>query len=116
MWPRHFELSFAFWLALSPFIFSYSDEPCLWATTFISSFLIICFSLLSLSKRFKYLHLLNVGIGLWLILFGFMQTPPEPAYQNGIIVGILLLMFGILPTKASSPTDSWIDFYSSDTH
>jgi hypothetical protein len=36
--------------------------------------------------------------------------PTPPALQNDLLVGVLLLMFAILPSEASLPPRSWRDY------
>jgi hypothetical protein len=66
-------------------------------------------SLFSFWHRAIRLHLLNLPVALWLVGFGYFgsgATPP-PAAQNELIVGIVLLMFAIIPTQAMLPPHGW---------
>jgi hypothetical protein len=60
--------------------------------------------------------LLLLPVGAWLIAFGrFQQSPPlPPALQNDLVVGLLLLMFAIIPNEASLPPRAWRRFDVND--
>ena len=113
MWARVIEVALGCWLAMSPFIFRHAaDDRALWVNDLLSATAIILFALLSFWRRLPFAHLASGLVGFWLIAFGFWVGPyPTPAaLQNDIMVGLLLLMFAIVPNKASLPPRPWREF------
>lgn len=53
------------------------------------------------------------ALALWIIGVAFAApNPPPPAmYQNFVVVGLLLLMIAVLPSRASEPPRGWREFY-----
>jgi hypothetical protein len=72
---------------------------------------VIVFALLSFWAPMRFAHIVNLVIGLWLIAFGFWAVPypTPPALQNDIVVGLLLVMFAIIPNDATRPPRAWRD-------
>lgn len=98
----------AFWLALSPFIFAHE----LFVHDFTIAFLIALFSLLSFHERLEKMHLCNLMIAAWLIGSAFSASIPLPSgLQNHLIIGILLTLFGIVPSHSHLPPKAWRQFY-----
>lgn len=113
MWARVIEVMLGCWLAMSPFIFRHgSDERVLWFNDLLSATAVIVFSIVSFWSALRSAHFANFLVGLWLIAFGLWASPhpAPPALQNDIVVGILLLMFAILPNQASLPPRLWREF------
>jgi hypothetical protein len=113
MWARIIEVTLGCWLALSPFIFRHSAEArTLWVNDLLSATIVIVLALVSFWPPLRFAHLANLLVALWLIAFGFWASsyPAPPALQNSIIVGLLLLMFAIIPNEASLPPRSWRAF------
>ncbi|GAB4237234.1 MAG: hypothetical protein Tsb0021_17040 [Chlamydiales bacterium] len=114
MWARHSEAFIGLWLALSYFIFRYASPyaPILMVNDLICSFLIIFFSISTYYKTFRYCHLLNFILGLWLLGWVFLSDAgiDFAPYQNYGVIGLLLLMLSIVPTKSERPPKAWIDF------
>ena len=112
MWPRVVEVMIGVWLAMSPFVFHRSfDHPPYWWNDFASSVLVMTFALLSFWHRTRHAHLLQIVMGLWLMGWafanGFGSEPVPPILQNDVMTGFTLLMFAILPNRASRPSASW---------
>lgn len=57
----------------------------------------------------RYAHVAIMVVALWLSGFGFWTSghPAPPALQNDILVGLLLLMFAIIPNNANLPPLAW---------
>ena len=110
MWARTAEVMLGLWLAASPFIFGHLPaERGLWWSDFASALLIVTLSLFSFWNRSRRAHLLNIGVALWLVgfgYFGFGGAPP-PGAQNELLVGLLLLMLAIVPSQATLPPVAW---------
>lgn len=110
MWSRVVEFMLACWLSISPFIFRHADEAVvLWASDFVCAVLIGTFALLSYWPPARHAHLLSVLVALWLIGFGRFggEHPVSAGMQNEITVGLLLLMFAIVPNDATRPPWNW---------
>ena len=108
----------ACWLMISPFVFRYpGEEKFLWANDYICATLIVLFSMLSNLRRVEKIHLLNLLIAAWLIGVAYLRpaaAPPPPPYQNYMVLGLGLLIFGILPSHASEPPRKWKEFYGGE--
>ncbi len=114
MWARIVECVLAIWLFLSPCIFDYSaTDSFLW----VSAFLIALFALLSFWPRCKNIHLLSLGVVLWLWGSGYRSfpLPPSAAEENSVAVGLFLLMLAIVPSHSFRFSKSWKDFLSNRT-
>lgn len=113
MWARVIEVMVGCWLALSPFIFRHAaDERIFWFNDLASATIVILLALVSFWRPLRYAHLGNFLVAVWLIAFGFWASsyPAPPALQNDIGVGLLLLMFAIIPNEATQPPPSWRAF------
>ena len=110
MWPRTLEVMLAGWLAMSPFIFRHPiDAPQLWWNDFGCAALIAAASLCAFWGCARRAHLLNVLIAFWLLGFSYLSIadPASPAAQNGIVVGLILLMLAIIPSESTLPPKPW---------
>lgn len=113
MWARIVEFMLALWLALSPFIFGYSEDAIIfWCNDLISSSLIAFFALICYYKPLRKMHLCNLLMAIWLIVIGFIskEIPPPPFLQNYVVFGILLLMIALVPSESEKPPKPWRDF------
>jgi hypothetical protein len=98
------------WLLISPFIFAHDKgQTALWANDLIAGGTLLVCSLACYWRPLGWLHWLFLPLGAWLVGIGrFTQSPPLPAaFQNEIVVGLLLMMFAIVPNEASHPPRSW---------
>lgn len=113
MWARDVEIMIGCWLAMSPFIFGHpSTENAWWVNDFATAFAVVCFAGCSYWKRMRYAHLGQLLVGVWLIGFAYyhgfgIEAGAPAAMQNSASVGLLLLMFGLVPSYASQPPESW---------
>jgi len=110
MWPRTIEFMLGMWLATSPFIFQHdADDKRFWCNDLIVAFFVITLSLLSFWRPTRHAHRLTILIGIWLAGFGYLSAGPsaEPAAQNELVIGLLLLMLAIIPNEASLPPEGW---------
>ena len=121
MWARHMEVVLGIWLGISRFIFHYPEDfTKLMIQDEIFAFLIVLFALLTYRDRFRYLNLLNAAIGVWLIGLVFVsgkgvEFAPD---QNYMVIGLLLVMIGLVPSRTKQPPKPWVEFLkkkSSDT-
>lgn len=115
MWARIVEFTIACWLALTPFIFRIPSNECFyWMSNFVCAILIALFSLLCFHRHLRKMHLFNLIVGFWLIGLAFTvkEVPIAPHLQNGILVGVILLMLGIIPSESELPSPHWREFDS----
>lgn len=109
MWSRVVECMLGCWLLVSPFVYQHGDEGALWAADFIAAPLVIVLALLSYWPPTRHAHLGISVVALFMILFGRLADggAPGPGFQNHILIGLLLLMFAIVPNCASRPPRTW---------
>ena len=113
MWSRVVEIMLGCWLAISPFVFRHApEETAFWVNDFATSAAIIGLALVSWYRPLRHAHVGIVAVGIWLILFAYLHfgEPAPPALQNNALVGLLLVMFAVIPNRASEPPDSWAKF------
>lgn len=110
MWSRVVEFMLGCWLAASPFIFGHpADDLSLWIMDWICAVLVISFSVLSYWTPLRHIHLATGLLALVMIAYGRLASPTDviPALQNHIVVGLLLLMFALVPNQAGRPPRRW---------
>ncbi|MDP1608003.1 MAG: hypothetical protein Q8L98_01670 [Chlamydiales bacterium] len=113
MWARVIEFMLAIWLALSPFILRYpSHETFFWINDLVCACLVALFALVSFWYPLRKIHLLTIGIALWLWSLGYSNFPEQtsPPLENSVVIGLLLLILAIVPSHASLPSHSWQEF------
>lgn len=118
MWARLIEIFFACWMMISPFIFRHDPaEEFLWASDIACGGLVLIFALLSFIDRLEKAHLASLAVALWLVGVGFSSeiVPSPPAYQNSLIVGLLIGMIAIVPSQSHLPPRAWREFYTKKT-
>tara|TARA_R110002095_G_scaffold124135_1_gene107841 strand:+ start:4072 stop:4428 length:357 start_codon:yes stop_codon:yes gene_type:complete len=112
MWSRVIEFMLGCWLAISPFIFTLEPQQSgIWYLDWIYAVLVILFALLSYWKPLRHIHLATGLLALAMIGYGrfAVESPISPALQNHIITGLLLLMFSLVPNRASHPPRVWYE-------
>lgn len=109
MWSRVVEFMLGCWLAVSPFIFQHGDAIELWLFDFATATLVVSLALISYWAPMRHAHLAIAAVAAVMIGFGRLADgwEPGPAYQNHIVVGLLLMMFAIVPNRAETPPASW---------
>jgi SPW repeat len=112
MWPRVIEILIACWLAASPFVFGHFEQSrSLWLNDFICAVLIAACALLSFSKRWRRMHLVELMVAAWLLGFGYLaSSEPLPDLQNNILVALVVMMIAIIPSEANQPPRAWREF------
>jgi hypothetical protein len=117
MWARVIEVILGCWLAVSPFIFRHNPEDqVLWFNDLLSAMVVIVLALVSFWPQLRFAHVANLAVALWLIAFGFWGSPYPalPALQNDIVIGLLLIMFAIVPNDTNRPPQPWRDFLTKE--
>lgn len=110
MWSRVVEVMLGAWLVISPFIFRHPpSNPGLWINDLAVGTAVIAFGVLSYWGPARLAHLLTILVGCWLIGFAYRQGfgDPSTASQNHLVLGLILMMFAIIPNDASQPPKSW---------
>jgi hypothetical protein len=110
MWARVVEAMLGCWLAISPFVFRLgADDTVVWTIDFVAAAAVITCALLSYWPPTRHAHLVTAVISLVLVGFGRFAAPSPgpPELQNLIVVGLLLLMFSIVPNNASQSPRAW---------
>lgn len=112
MWARVVELMLGAWLVISPFVFRGTpgvDDY--FVNDLICGSLAGLFALLSFWRPTRRAHLATLALGAWLALFGYFSAdrPGPPAAQNDLVIGLLLIVFAVVPTEASRPPIPWRD-------
>lgn len=121
LWTHFINIGLGAWLLTSPFVFGIFNKTFTFNSTIMkitaerglaspewrgvmlgisdiaSGFLIIVFGLLSLSRKTNWAQWGNTLIGLWLLFAPLIFWAPSPAaYNNDLIVGMLVIGFAIL--------------------
>lgn len=112
MWSRVVEFMLGCWLAVSPFVFTPGEQgPESPLVIWLCSLLVIGFGLASYWHPLRHLHLANAVVALAMIGYGRFAAPAPvpPALQNLILTGLLLLMFALVPNRASQPPRCWYE-------
>lgn len=115
MWPRIVETMLALWLAISPFVFGYGEGALAWwIVDFSVATVVVTASLLSYWPRARYAHLGTLAAALFLAGYGYFAggQPSPPPQQNHLIVGLLLAMIAIIPSRNDEPPPKWARFYA----
>jgi hypothetical protein len=114
MWPRVAELLIACWLVASTFVFGHINGPqAFWISDYVSAGAIALCASLSFTDWARRMHLVELLVAVWLLVFGFLaSSEPLPSLQNDILTALVLMMFAIIPNEANSPPRSWREFSS----
>jgi hypothetical protein len=110
MWARVVEFMLGCWLAVSPFVFAhYAESGRLTATDWTAASLVMVLALLSYWPPLVRIHLLTAIVAIGLVTIGRLSSGehPPPGAQNHIVVGLLLLMFALVPSHATQPPPAW---------
>lgn len=110
MWSRVVEIMLGCWLLMSPFVFAHaSDATALWINDLGCGTAVILFGVFSYWGPTRHAHLLTLAVGTWLVAFAYRHGfgEPSPASQNHLIIGLMLLMFAIIPNDAAEAPPGW---------
>lgn len=109
MWVRTVEVCLAIWLALSPVILVDHPGGRWTAIDLLTATAIATLALLSFWHRTRYAHLGILVPAAAMMLHGrFLAGDPMQALaQNHLVLGLLLAMFAIIPTRVVLPPLPW---------
>jgi hypothetical protein len=110
MWPRVIELMLGVWLLVSPFVFRDTARAAEYVVNdAVSGAVVVLLSLLAFWRPLRRANLATLAMGLWLASYGYFSAPRPgpPGAQNDLVIGLLLLLFAIIPTDANRPPDTW---------
>jgi hypothetical protein len=109
MWPRYIEILLGIWLIASAWLLPDGGREWLQGTSIVGGALTLLFAALSFIHRTRWAHLGTgfVALALGGAAYSLVEHPGPPAAQNQITVAILLLMFFLLPNRASLPPEPW---------
>ncbi|HEX2164708.1 MAG TPA: SPW repeat protein [Thermoanaerobaculia bacterium] len=116
MWARGIEVMLGLWLVVSPFVFGHFAEPGLGrlvASDLAAGSLVVLLAVVSFWRRAGRAHLAELAVAGWLVAFGrfAFDFPPPPGAQNELLVGLVLVLFAIVPNRAADPPARWRAFY-----
>ncbi|QDU37955.1 hypothetical protein Mal4_22740 [Maioricimonas rarisocia] len=110
MWSRVVEIMLGCWLVISPFIFSHPDnQVSWWINDMACGSAVILFGLLSYWHPLRRIHLATFAVAGWLIVYAYIRSVETTGavVQNNAALGLLLMMFAIIPNEASQPPEPW---------
>ncbi len=113
MWARIIELMLAAFLSILGFILPPPPSPTfMWTNNLLMFFLMTTFALLSYSRAFRKIHLITFLLSIYLMILGLsaFSLLSAPHHQAYVTLGILLAMFSVIPSHASTPPDRWQEF------
>jgi len=111
MWARVMEVVLACWLVLSQFIFRYDGEDVFLRTNDLAcAAIVVACSFLSFWRPLRYAHLAILPVALWLLGYVFLQTQSAPPHMNYMVVGMLWMLFALVPNYASEPPQAWLRY------
>jgi uncharacterized membrane protein YdcZ (DUF606 family) len=111
MWSRVTEILLGCWLIASPVVFGHAhDDSARWIMDVGVGGAVVLLAAASYWRRTQHAHLLLLLVACVLIGLAYSQFgDPPPAAQNRASVGLLLLMFALIPNRATQPPPSWAD-------
>lgn len=107
MWPRYTEIVIGAWIVISAFV--YPAAPAEIVNRVVCGSLIAVCAIASFRFRTRYAYLLNFFVASWLIVHAWFASsyPAAPVYQSDILIGLVELMFAIIPNDAFRPPRGW---------
>lgn len=108
MWARWAEILIGAWLLAAPAAIP-NHEGSLALHDYAAGALVIALAAASFTRRFAWAHLGAAAAGLWLAGFGWAAARggATPVTEHHVATGVLLLMFAIIPNRASKPPAAW---------
>lgn len=110
MWPRVIEGMLGAWLLVSPFVFRNTEASTDYTLSVVASGTIVTIaSLLSFWRPARYARFLTLTVSVWLTMHGYFSAvrPGPPAAQNELVVGLILVLFAIMPNDTNDVPEPW---------
>lgn len=104
MWPRVVEVMLGVWLVITPLVFRGTEDVERYAlNAVVSGSVIITASLMAFWRRTGWMRLVTLAASCWLAGHGYLSAvrPGPPAAQNEIMIGLILLLFAMLPNHVN---------------
>lgn len=106
MWPRVVEMMLAAWLSVSPFVFPpKAGEEGRTYLEYAAAILMVTLASIACTDRGERLRWGNALIALVLIVMGYPRG--DGAGQNYLMVGLIVLMTAVIPSRATDPPARW---------
>lgn len=110
MWPRVVELMLGAWLVISPLVFRGTAGVETYAFSMVAAgTAVVVASVLCFWPPTAAARIVTLLAALWLAGHGYFSAPRPgpPSAQNEITVGLLLLVFAIIPNETNRPPAPW---------
>jgi hypothetical protein len=110
MWPRVVEAMVGCWLVIAPFVFRATTSLDDYATNaVVCGLLVVTLALASMWPPAAWARLGTIAVALWLMAHGYFTAdrPGPPAAQNEITVGLILMLFAVLPNHINEVPAAW---------
>ena len=110
MWPRVIEGMLGCWMLVTPLVFRGTQSLGDYAgLALLSGGMLVTTSLLSFWHRTSFARFGTLAVALGLALHGYFSAPRPgpPAAQNELTIGLLLLLFAVLPNETNEPPAPW---------
>jgi hypothetical protein len=110
MWPRVVEAMVGCWLMITPFVFRGTaslDDYAIDAA--VCGALVLTCAFASMWPPAAWMRLGTIAVALWLTAHGYFgaERPGPPAAQNEITVGLILILFAVLPNQINEVPAPW---------
>ena len=112
MWARWIEIILGMALILLPRWLDYNGAGAWQWNVALCGALVIAFASLSFTRHWRSLHRATLAVALWLSAAAYFTGghPAAPRAQAELTIGLMLLMFAIIPSDASLPSPAWREF------
>ena len=106
MWPRVVEVMLGAWLVITPIVFRGTESiPAYTTNAVVSGTIVIVASTMAFWHRTGWMRFVTLATACWLAGHGYFSAvrPGPPAAQNELTLGLVLLLFAILPNDVNRP-------------
>lgn len=106
MWPRICELILGVWILVGAWLLSGESFGRTWSV--VLGGVVIAMSIASFFRRFRYAHVVTLLVGFGMIVLPLTKPFPVSAVlQNVEVMGWLLAMFAVIPSRSNEPPPDW---------
>jgi len=118
MAARHAEFALGFWLFVSPFVLGHVDDGGLLVHDLVAGAVIMTVALLCYAPSLSRAHLLLLAAATELVAYGWWSGVSSEevvaAGQNHVLVGLMVAMLALVPSRAGAPPVGWRDVPDAD--